>query len=301
MRNHLRLDTAHIVLRYIIFSFILLKIISNYDILFHYLLLQYYKCLEQHILYKHETNKSWKCDQCDYAHASKYGLQEHKRYKHPSENDMKVCHICSFSSPCKSTINKHIAAVHEKLKPFSCLLCQKQFFKKSHLDKHVDYNHETNKLWKCDICDYSHASKYGLQGHKKQVHPSDNDMKVCHLCGYSSPNTSNVKAHIATVHEKIRPHSCEVCEKQFFQKAKLERHVRAVHLGEKNFKCTLCTAAYKFDADLTKHVKKVHEGVKYNCDQCHKECYSISEVKRHKLKSHGMSASKEAVPGPVNN
>ena len=108
MRNHLRLDTAHIVLRYIIFSFMLLKIISNYDILFHYLLLQYYKCLEQHILYKHETNKPWKCDQCDYAHASKYGLQEHKRYKHPSENDMKVCHICSFSSPCKSTINKHI-------------------------------------------------------------------------------------------------------------------------------------------------------------------------------------------------
>ena len=33
MRNHPRLETAHIVLRYIIFSFILLKIISNYDIL----------------------------------------------------------------------------------------------------------------------------------------------------------------------------------------------------------------------------------------------------------------------------
>ena len=60
--------------------------------------------LQQHILYKHETNKPWKCDKCDYSHALKAGLKSHKRYSHASENDMKMCHICGFASANKSTI-----------------------------------------------------------------------------------------------------------------------------------------------------------------------------------------------------
>ena len=29
---------------------------------------EYFKHVQQHIMYKHETKKPWKCDQCDYAH-----------------------------------------------------------------------------------------------------------------------------------------------------------------------------------------------------------------------------------------
>ena len=32
---------------------------------------EYYKMLQQHIMYKHETNKPWKCEYCDYAHATR--------------------------------------------------------------------------------------------------------------------------------------------------------------------------------------------------------------------------------------
>ena len=32
---------------------------------------QYFKLLRQHIMYKHETNKPWKCDKCDFSHAIK--------------------------------------------------------------------------------------------------------------------------------------------------------------------------------------------------------------------------------------
>ena len=34
-----------------------------------------FKYLEQHIKYKHESEKPWKCDKCDFAHATKMGLQ----------------------------------------------------------------------------------------------------------------------------------------------------------------------------------------------------------------------------------
>ena len=34
-----------------------------------------FKSLEQHIKYKHESEKPWKCDKCDFAHATKIGLK----------------------------------------------------------------------------------------------------------------------------------------------------------------------------------------------------------------------------------
>ena len=65
---------------------------------------EYFRMLKQHILYKHETNKPWKCVKCDYSHATRGGLRAHVRYMHASENDMKMCHICGFSSANKSTV-----------------------------------------------------------------------------------------------------------------------------------------------------------------------------------------------------
>ena len=34
-----------------------------------------FRYLEQHIMYKHESEKPWKCDKCDFAHATKIGLK----------------------------------------------------------------------------------------------------------------------------------------------------------------------------------------------------------------------------------
>ena len=47
-------------------------------------------------MYKHETNKPWKCSKCDFSHAIKSGLDQHERYFHPSENGLKVCDICGY-------------------------------------------------------------------------------------------------------------------------------------------------------------------------------------------------------------
>merc|ERR1719225_1061026 len=65
---------------------------------------QYFKMLKQHIKYKHESNKPWKCHQCDYSHALRSGLKAHIRYSHPVEKDMKVCHICGFTSASASIV-----------------------------------------------------------------------------------------------------------------------------------------------------------------------------------------------------
>ena len=36
---------------------------------------QYFKKLNQHIMYTHEKNKPWQCDECDFSHALERGLK----------------------------------------------------------------------------------------------------------------------------------------------------------------------------------------------------------------------------------
>ena len=49
---------------------------------------QFYKMLQQHIQAKHTLEKPFKCDQCEYAHATKSGLKQHVVNSHPKDEVM---------------------------------------------------------------------------------------------------------------------------------------------------------------------------------------------------------------------
>ena len=117
------------------FTFSNIKTISNAVIF-----LQYFKHVQQHIMYKHETKKPWKCDQCDYAHALQKGLQEHVRNCHPKESDLKVCHICGYKTTINHNLKEHIERTHEKKRRFTCNLCDAHFYRKSVMERHVRGN-----------------------------------------------------------------------------------------------------------------------------------------------------------------
>ena len=67
---------------------------------------------------------------------------------------------------------------------------------------------------------------------------------------------------IKTVHEGIKDHSCEYCEKCYSQPADLKRHIKAVHEGVKEYKCDTCGKHFTRADNLRTHVKTVHEGIK---------------------------------------
>ena len=102
--------------------------------------------------------------------------------------------------------------------------------------QHIEYVHATEKLFKCDQCDYAHASQRGLSSHKKYNHPTENDLKVCHICGYKNPSQHNVNKHIQQVHEGQRNHPCNICGHRFVTKHRMEVHVRSIHLGKDLFR-----------------------------------------------------------------
>ena len=91
-------------------------------------------------MYKHSTNKPWKCDECDYAHAVKRGIIEHMKYAHPKESDYKFCHLCTYKTPGDAELKKHIEMVHQKLKRFTCDQCARQFYQNNQLKRHIRGN-----------------------------------------------------------------------------------------------------------------------------------------------------------------
>ena len=99
--------------------------------------LQYFRLLDQHISYKHATNKPWKCDECDFAHAAKYGLTGHKAAVHPKMSDLKLCHICDYKAVTNQNLKNHIEAIHEKNKIYPCKYCNEVKTSKNSLRGHI--------------------------------------------------------------------------------------------------------------------------------------------------------------------
>ena len=91
-------------------------------------------------------------------------------------------------------------------------------------------------------------------------------------------------------HEKqkrFKKHSCDICEKKFFQMPALEMHIIIVHLWLKVFKCDLCeNKSYQHYLALKDHVKLFHATKVYTCDTCEKEFEENSKLKQHKKEHH---------------
>ena len=51
------------------------------------------------------------------------------------------CEICGYTCSHKGNVNKHVASVHGKKKPFKCEICQFPFSEKGNMNKHVALVH----------------------------------------------------------------------------------------------------------------------------------------------------------------
>ena len=81
-----------------------------------------------------------------------------------------------FFPPCnakftrKGSLNKHIATVHEGLKPHKCPFCNHSASLKSNLTVHLESVHEGLKPHKCPFCSHCSSKKYHVTKHIKSIH-----------------------------------------------------------------------------------------------------------------------------------
>ena len=70
-------------------------------------------------------------------------------------------------------------------------------------------------------------------------------------------------AHIETVHEKKKPHLCNLCGKAFSAKKALQYHIRCVHEKKKPFSCTICENKFTTKKAQRMHIETVHEKIRF--------------------------------------
>ena len=78
---------------------------------------------------------------------------------------------------------------------------------------------------------------------------------VCEKCNQSFRDSSNMKAHVRRVHEKVKNLVCTYCGKFFFENHGLKVHVEKVHEfpNLREHSCDACGKAYKSKEHLKKH------------------------------------------------
>ena len=139
------------------------------------------------------------CDQCDFVGMSPKETRSHKRKEHPRERYK--CPKCASSFKDKTTLAKHVTAVHERCKPYRCSLCGYCCNEVAHIRSHIRCVHQKVKPFTCDKCPFSAASLKRVILHDNHVHKKIMDMR-CLLCGLESYNKTVFKNHMRNVHKQ---------------------------------------------------------------------------------------------------
>ena len=80
-------------------------------------------------------------------------------------------------------------------------------------------------------------------------------------------------------------HKCDSCEQTFSQKSNLKRHIATIHETKREFSCDVCGKDFSSNSNLKIHIQEVHMKIKKNptCE----EKQSSSQNARTIMESEG--------------
>ena len=162
-----------------------------------------YKMLKAHSQ-THENLRQFKCDVCSKGFNQMSQLKNHvvthldkTIAEVPSWAKPKQCDICQKVFSDSKSLKKHVQAIHSKLKPYICNVCNHKSARKAMLQLHMR-QHTGDKPYSCDSCDYKTGDHNSLRRHKRR-HTGDKPYK-CPLCPYAAIQSSSYKSHLKSKH-----------------------------------------------------------------------------------------------------
>ena len=117
------------------------------------------------------------------------------------------CHICGKNFRNGYPLKLHVRTVHEGIKSFKCLSCDRALGSKNALKYHIN------------ICGKEESMEIKKRREK-------NKCKFCRK-GFTQPHT--LKLHIKNVHEGVKPFKCPSCGKAFSIGQNMKRHIKIHH------------------------------------------------------------------------
>ncbi|XP_077295697.1 uncharacterized protein LOC143917936 [Arctopsyche grandis] len=109
-----------------------------------------------------------RCSQCDVVCKNKYLLRRHMK-RHA---DLLQCSLCEFSTPLQIELRAHMRVKHSDSKPYSCVICGKQFKMKSCMNTHMA-QHTGERKYLCPFCPKTFAASGNYYTHRKRMHSEE--------------------------------------------------------------------------------------------------------------------------------
>ena len=167
----------------------------------------------------HENLKLFACDVCEKRFNQLSQLKNHvvihldkNIAELPTWAKPKQCDICRKIFSDSKSLKKHVQAIHSKLKPYICNVCNHKSARKSMLQLHMR-QHTGDKPYSCDLCNYKTGDHNALRRHKLR-HTGTKPYK-CSFCPYAAIQSSSLKSHVKSKHQNNRSADGKVTVPEF--------------------------------------------------------------------------------------
>lgn len=244
-------------------------------------------------LYSHDQTKGFRCPYCKYATSRRTAIVIHINTFH-LRKFIYTCELCGKGfNDC--VLYKEHSNIHEGVRPFKCVVCEKDFPFSSYLNSHQIRNHKVTidgiaGANQCLVCSKNFSRKSVLENHMKRhenikvVHEKKH---LCDICGKGFAQTEKLRIHYR-VHTGVKPYTCSYCAKSFTKRDYLVMHER-VHSGERPYSCEHCGKRFNQSAPLRLHVRS-HTGERpYICHLCNNGYISRGVLNLHLKNCPGSS------------
>ncbi len=239
--------------------------------------------------------KVFKCHKCAITLLSGKALRKHIQVVHDTDDSFK-CDNCHKVFSTFVQLNRHIRRAHDK--DYQCETCGKKYEQPCKLKEHISFEHQqTVESFKCEKCEKILRSKNSRDRHYMTIHGDLGENLKCAQCEKTFFNQTLLDKHFKAKHAKIKDHLCDKCDKSFVEIFSLYRHIRHAHAKNEdsetvtNFKCDLCNKTFMGKYYLQRHNRAVHNLVDEN--EKHWSCFHALSVAENTQRNFPFTGTKE--------
>lgn len=233
----------------------------------------------------HDETKPHKCDKCSRGFRSKHELRKHLPV-HDTKHECR-CEICGVQLLTLSGYNAHLRGHRnqEKIQAKYFPVVKEESIPTESavqiLERMRGQSAKTEALTDTEATQDGSVSKGTPTPSKK---PRNYKCPICGLMFFSGGVKFQI--HARREHKEAEFDRCTVCNKTIFGKDNLEKHLRQHKMFADTYTCDECGKVFRRKFALQVH-KKMHTFKKFvKCDICGQEFRFVSEVEKHKNKTH---------------